>query len=195
MPSGRGPVLKPTTWFKKPRLRSSEPWSDPLAVLRSKWSEVPGTSFERTRSTDLLQLNDAALLAVWEGELAALRNRNNFHSRAWYHELYRDMVRSRTLLDVGCGFGLNGILFSQMGAQVTMLDVVESNILLAKRLCALLGMEVSSSTTWSRLKTWIACRQSLMSSFAAGLCCMHPMNSSSGKLRRWPDTLKSAGDG
>jgi SAM-dependent methyltransferase len=116
-------------------------WTDPFAVAREKWSEVPLGNDTREYSGRLLELPDAALLEHWE----AARNRDTvgpgFGIRGWYHALYRDVVAGKRLLDIGCGLGLSSIPFAEYGAKVTFVDVVPDNIEVVRRLCQLKGID------------------------------------------------------
>jgi SAM-dependent methyltransferase len=109
-------------------------------ILRSKWKVVPGDVSRRLSSPELLQLPTGELVRLWTD----LRDRDaqgeGFQVRGWYHELYRDFVRGKKLLDVGCGFGISSITFAQFGAEVTFVDIVEENVKLVEKVCRGLGL-------------------------------------------------------
>jgi 2-polyprenyl-3-methyl-5-hydroxy-6-metoxy-1,4-benzoquinol methylase len=106
-------------------------------VLRQKWNEIPSGGEGRVTSESLLNLSDEALVAAHE-----LSTKKALHDcRGWYHCLYKDVVRGKRVLDVGSGFGIDGIAFAREGAFITFLDIVESNILVLKRLCKLLDIK------------------------------------------------------
>ncbi len=118
-------------------MRDSEPpqdWGEYLGVLRKKWKEVPAGNV-RLNTEDLVRLEDAKLLQVWRHARAEATS-----SREWYHTLYTPILRQREVLDVGSGFGIDGISFAENGARVTFLDIVESNLQVLRRLCELLGI-------------------------------------------------------
>jgi SAM-dependent methyltransferase len=108
-------------------------------VLRRKWKEVPGGN-ARLSTDELLRLPDEELLAVWRRALEEATVGPGFGVRGWYHLLYKDVLRGKRVLDVGSGFGLDGLTFAQHGARVTLLDIVESNLGVLKRLCGLLRL-------------------------------------------------------
>jgi len=64
-----------------------------------------------------------------------------FPVRGWYHELYKDILQGKRVMDFGSGFGIDGITFAQNGAHVTFVDIVESNLDVLKRLCRILHLD------------------------------------------------------
>lgn len=114
---------------------TSGEWSAYLNVLRSKWDEVPAGK-SRRKTTELELLDDAKLMDVWR-----TASREASESREWYRTLYEPILRGRTVLDVGSGFGIDGIGFAQNGAKLTFLDIAESNLRVLRRLCVLLGVQ------------------------------------------------------
>jgi SAM-dependent methyltransferase len=110
--------------------------SHSFELLRSKWIEIPISDAERRRSSSLESLPDDALLALWrKGAQSAARDH-----RAWYQNLYRDTFRGKRLIDYGCGLGFDCLLYAQHGAQVTFVDLVESNVTVVRRLARLMGL-------------------------------------------------------
>lgn len=105
-------------------------------VLRQKWHEVPSGD-GRVKSSDVMKLSDEDLILYH----AECTKKALDDCRAWYHQLYKDVLRGKRVLDVGSGFGIDGIAFAREGAYVTFLDIVEDNILVLKRLCRLLKIE------------------------------------------------------
>ena len=121
-----------------PTLRTS------FDVLRNKWSEVPYDELTRRRSTDLLKLNDDQLLENWEFAYRGSSTGPAFSVRGWYQTLYRDIFRGKKVLDVGCGLAPDSITFAESGAMVTFLDIVESNVGFAERVCKIKGISNAS---------------------------------------------------
>ena len=60
---------------------------------------------------------------------------DGYSLRGWYHTLYSRVLRGNKVLDVGSGTGVDGITFAQAGAEVTFVDIAESNLRVVKRLC------------------------------------------------------------
>lgn len=114
--------------------KTPEHW---LNVLRGKWSEVPAGTTSRATTPKLLDLPDDQLLSIYGQARKESTEGPAFSIRGWYHLLYKDILRGKRVLDVGSGLGIDGIAFAEEGAQVTFLDIVDSNLQLVKRLCYL----------------------------------------------------------
>jgi SAM-dependent methyltransferase len=106
-------------------------------LLRAKWGQVPFGQYERRMSSDLLHLSDADVLEKWTSSYTASSTGSAFSVRGWYQELYKNGFRGKKILDVGCGLAPDSILFVEHGANVTFLDIVESNVRFAERVCRL----------------------------------------------------------
>jgi SAM-dependent methyltransferase len=106
-------------------------------VLRKKWGEVPFGQSQRRMSKDLLHLSDGELVEQWESAYRDTSTGSAFFVRGWYQTLYRDALRGRKILDVGCGLAPDSIHFAQHGACVTFLDLIESNVRFAERVCGI----------------------------------------------------------
>ena len=114
---------------------------DWLSRLRSKWSTVPA-SMDRVQTNDLLKMSDAELLKYWRRERDAASSGSAYPIRGWYHELYRDVLRGKRVLDVGAGLGIDAFTFARAGAHMTLLDIVPTNVELHRRLAKALDVEV-----------------------------------------------------
>lgn len=115
-------------------------WQLPYETLRKKWVEVPVTSTAAQKTTRLIELPDAALLAEWEAARKDITTGPEFAHRGWYHALYGDGMRGKKVMDVGSGFGVDSITFAQHGAKLTFVDLVETNLRVLERLCMLMGI-------------------------------------------------------
>jgi SAM-dependent methyltransferase len=124
-------------------------WQDPFETLRQKWHEVP-TGGERRSTVELMSLPDAELLDLWLHCRQQATTGLLYHSRGWYHDMYKRAFRGRRLADVGSGFGYEGVTFAQEGATVTFVDVAESNLAVVRRVCQLL--QLSERTSFVHLK-------------------------------------------
>ena len=87
-------------------------------------------------------MSDAQLGTVWQQQRSTASTGSAYPIRGWYHELYRDVLRGKRVLDVGAGLGIDAFTFAQAGAQVTLLDIVPTNVELHRRLAAVLGVKV-----------------------------------------------------
>ena len=113
-------------------------------VLRKKWGEVPFDQYDRRMSADLLKLNDQEILDTWNASFTGSSTGKAFSVRGWYQTLYRDAFRGKKILDVGCGLAPDTIHFAEHGAIVTFLDVVESNVAFAERVCRIKSISTAS---------------------------------------------------
>ena len=112
---------------------------DFLSLSRDKWRELPagGETLGRTFSGDLLTLDDALLMAHWNvmNEAAKVPD-----VRGWFQCLYSDVFKDRRVVEVGSGFGFDGINFLSHGAHWTFSDLVLDNLKLVQRVVEHLGL-------------------------------------------------------
>ena len=104
-------------------------------LLRRKWGEVPYTQYDRISSTNLLSLPDQEILQVWNNAYMTTSTGPGFSVRGWYQLLYKDSFRGKKILDFGCGLAPDNVFFAEQGANVTFLDIVETNVEFVKRVC------------------------------------------------------------
>jgi len=116
-------------------------WEKPYETLRKRWVNVPVTTLDRMKTTDLLSLTDQQLLDQWEKAREEITTGAGFPHRGWYHILYADGMRGKKVMDVGSGFGVDSITFAQQGAALTFVDLVESNLKVLERLCGILWLK------------------------------------------------------
>src|SRR3954447_13710721 len=106
--------------------------------LTDRWRVVPAVGSERTSTEDLLRSSDENLLAFWRDT----RDREGaLEQRGWYRLLYREFVKGRRLLDIGCGLALDTLTFAEQGATVTCADLAVTNVELVRRVARLLSIE------------------------------------------------------
>lgn len=132
--------LRKDRWPFEPGVGPDASLAQTLQVLRGKWGEVPHTEEERALSKDLLKLSDKDLLQTWEEGLLDSSTGKAFNVRGWYHLLYKDVFRGKKVMDVGSGLGFDSITYAAAGAQMTCVDIVESNLEVVKRICQLKGL-------------------------------------------------------
>jgi 2-polyprenyl-3-methyl-5-hydroxy-6-metoxy-1,4-benzoquinol methylase len=115
-------------------------WAQHIESLRQKWHEVPAGN-ERATTKQLLELPDKELLDLWTRIRLEATTGEFFNVRGWYHLLYKDVFRGKRVMDVGSGFGIDGLTYAQQGARMTFVDIVESNLKVLRRLCKLLDLK------------------------------------------------------
>lgn len=111
-----------------------------FTTLKDKWCEIPAAD-ARQQSANLLQLSDRDLKAFWEQKHHLDTCDAGFRHRGWYQMLYRERLAGKRVADIGSGMGLDGIYFGRNGAEVTFVDLSESNLELIQRLCALYNIK------------------------------------------------------
>ncbi len=107
--------------------------------MRDKWCEVPA-GHSRITTSELKNISDKELIELWNKTKIDATTGKYFEVRGWYHSLYMEVFKNKKIMDVGSGFGIDGITFAQNGANVTFVDIVQSNLELLKRICCLLGL-------------------------------------------------------
>jgi len=60
--------------------------------------------------------------------------------RGWYQILYKDIFHGKKVMDIGAGLGIDTILYAEHGAEVTFVDIAQSNLAVIKRLCKIKGL-------------------------------------------------------
>ena len=111
-----------------------------LHLLREKWAVVPTSLSGRCDLSKLEDYSDTELLQKWETVRSEATTGSQYSHRGWYHTLYAPILQNKNVLDIGSGFGIDGITFAQHGAQVTFVDIVEQNLLIIERICKILGI-------------------------------------------------------
>ncbi len=144
-------TASPHRW--NPRQRES------LEALRLKWQTVPAAADGRVSTADLASMTDAQVVRFWEEQVRQGTAGENFAVRGWYHDLYRDSLRGKRVLDVGAGMGIDGLTFAQHGAEMTLLDIVPANVAHTKRLSRLLGLRNVASFLMEDLDSLNALRR------------------------------------
>lgn len=118
-------------------------WNDSFSVLRKRWGRVPCDGKMQLNTNDLLKMPDDQLLDTWKSVVQRDTTGEGYEVRGWYHDIYKRELKGKEVLDVGSGFGIDGISFLMNGAKVTFCDIVESNLKVIERLCALNGLVAS----------------------------------------------------
>lgn len=113
--------------------------SDPFGLLRQKWVQVPAGQ-HRFDTRDLLDMPPAELVDFWRQRRNEATTGDAYSVRGWYHDLYSDVFRGQSVLDLGSGLGLDGITFALAGANLVFADIVGENLEILRRLCREVGI-------------------------------------------------------
>jgi len=107
------------------------------------WSNPPVDDVGYIASEHMLQWTDAQLIQVVNQmnftrySLTSWRNWNN----GWREGLRLDEMRGLTVLDYGCGVGMESLEIASQGNYVIMADISAANLALATRIMSLFGQE------------------------------------------------------
>jgi len=113
---------------------------DWFKALSERWKVVPFGQSERESTELLLKLNDEQLVEIYNSVLMK-DTVSDFAHRGWFHKLYKDTMKDKTVLDIGTGMGISSIQFLSWGNKVTFADLVLSNLELVNRLICALNIE------------------------------------------------------
>jgi len=124
-----------------------------LESLRRKWSTVPAGLEGRRDTSELIELAPGALKELWQQVHREATTGQGFAVRGWYQALYRDVLRGKKVLEIGSGFGIDGIPFARDGARMTFVDIVEGNLRVMERLCEAFGVRDAAFVHLDRLSS------------------------------------------
>ena len=81
--------------------------------LRTKWRTVPFSTDGRINVSDLLGMDDSLLESTWDRvRTDSVNGRKGLQIRGWYHQIYKDWVKDKKIIDIGCGLGFDSIYFA-----------------------------------------------------------------------------------
>jgi SAM-dependent methyltransferase len=105
-----------------------------LERSRAYWRHLPSGSGKHDTSV-LVGMGDRDLLATWD---KAFRSRfANYPEEEQFLRTFGERVHGRRLLSIGSGLGFHEMYYASRGADVTCLDIVQSNIDVLTRLAHL----------------------------------------------------------
>lgn len=127
-----------------------------FAHAQSEWSSPPLDEIGYTSSVELLKLDDGRLRRtiadVEKTRYGGWRN----HLNMWRETLGLDTTHGKTILDFGCGAGIEALQFARSGNRVIAADIVPENVTLTHRVLALHDLscdEVLIRDTWPYVHT------------------------------------------
>jgi|15BtaG_2_1085339.scaffolds.fasta_scaffold01534_4 SAM-dependent methyltransferase len=116
---------------------SDKTWDEWIIALRNKWHNVPGGTVDIISTSNFNPAPEEMekIAQDWISRRNSSVEGEYYNVRGWYHEKYKPIFQGRKVMDLGCGLGMDGITFAQNGANVTFVDIVESNLIRIKKLC------------------------------------------------------------
>ena len=102
------------------------------------WSHVPVDDVGYLSSAELFALPDGDLIALIAKMASTRYQGERNHENRWRDLMGLD-AGGRTVLDYGCGTGMEALELMRAGNQVILADIFEANVRLAERVLALHG--------------------------------------------------------
>lgn len=97
-------------------------------LLRNKWHTVPADLSHRIETLALLSHTNLEISNLWTYIHDKSTQNDAYETRGWYQEIYKDIFKGKKILEIGSGFGIDGIFFAENGAQWHFCDISESNL-------------------------------------------------------------------
>lgn len=102
-----------------------------LEKLQKKWKEVPGDCRgKRIFTSELIKMEDKDLCIKYDNIV-----KKDIGVRRNYETPLYDLYKDKKVLDIGSGFGISSIQFALKGADITFLDLVQTNLDVLKKIC------------------------------------------------------------
>jgi SAM-dependent methyltransferase len=105
-----------------------------IGLQRQQWSRPPVDSIGYVPVNDLLAMTDEQLrrtaAEASKARYGSWRNVGNL----WVDLLGLATTSGKDVLDYGCGFGAEALIYAQAGNRVTVADIVDGNVQVASRL-------------------------------------------------------------
>ena len=115
--------------------------ADAFGALAKKWCFVPAGPRAWLNTKKAYKKTPMELAKAWERSFEWYTTGPNYAQRGWYHKEYSPQLAGKKIIDIGSGLAVDTIKWARDGAQVTFLDVVETNLEVITRLSKYFGFK------------------------------------------------------
>jgi ubiquinone/menaquinone biosynthesis C-methylase UbiE len=162
-------------------------------AMREAWSHPPVEGMGYVSADALLIASDDTLRDIVREarrERYGLDGWRNYRNR-WVDTLHGD-VNGRTVLDFGCGFGLEALALAEAGATVSLADITQTNLDIAARVLELHGQQWESMFVIGRYWPFTATAQRFNIFYCNGV--LHHIPWGDGIMQRAAGMLTPGGE-
>jgi len=118
-------------------MRTVTDYNDQSAIIQ--WERIPIDDVGYINSNEILAMDDDAFESMaYNFERTRYNGWRNIHN-LWRDTLGLDITEGKTILDYGCGFGMESLQFAKKGNIVIASDISDANLSVARRLMNLHG--------------------------------------------------------
>jgi SAM-dependent methyltransferase len=116
-----------------------------FAERQKAWSSPPVDDIGYIPSSEMLSMSDeqfaALMTSFWHNRYEGWRN----HRGNWVDMFEMDTLEGQKILDYGCGVGMEGAQYANLGNKVWLADISSANLMVAERLFRLYGLKEERS--------------------------------------------------
>jgi SAM-dependent methyltransferase len=117
-----------------------------FARARRQWARIPVDDVGYLSARDLLRTPEHTLAGMAQRFERARYEGERNHEGRWRRCLGLDNTHGKTVLDFGCGFGIEALQFARAGNDVILADINWDTVLLARRVLRLHGLRAAGAS-------------------------------------------------